>query len=54
MGTPCRNLMAKQDMSELGFGRGHEVHASEEEHNSESIEKWTTESRVVTTVADWS
>ncbi|KAM7480478.1 hypothetical protein LguiA_028691 [Lonicera macranthoides] len=33
-----KNLMAKQDMSELGFGKGCEVDASEE-HKNESIEK---------------
>jgi len=36
--SPCRNLMAKQDMSELGFGKGLESD-SPEKSNAEIDEQ---------------
>lgn len=38
----CRNLMAKQDMSELGFGKQYVAETSSEENKDERIEKWRT------------
>ncbi|XP_059287204.1 cytochrome c oxidase assembly protein COX19-like isoform X2 [Lycium ferocissimum] len=37
--TFCRNLMAKQDMSELGFGKNYDAETSSEERTNGTIEK---------------